>query len=175
MAKPGNKDLLSYPLEEHNFDTEWKTGMPQFIRTCKIKTPTKGFDMFCFFWVCYWHQLVLFWSAISPDSHLLTTLQARLIVPELTMEMLKNKIHITFYANTAIGLLHWIVLSPSAPRLSLKYNNHCLCPCLFSGEVIKLTRLWASVVHKDVLKGWLCGQINKQLLPSHMHVILSSS
>lgn len=39
----------------------------------------------------------------------------------------------------------------------------------------KTTRLWASVVHKDALEGWLCGQINKQLLPSYMHVILSSS
>lgn len=73
--------------------------------------------MFCFFWVCYWHQLVLFWSAISPDSHLLTTLQACLIVPELTMEMLKNKIHITFYANTAIGLVCFTELFCPLPLL----------------------------------------------------------
>lgn len=63
---------------------------------------------------------------------------------------------------------------PCFPPL-LSHNNHCLPLCLLSEMAIKLARLYASVVRKDVLKDWLCGLMNKQLLPPYMPLFLSLS
>lgn len=63
---------------------------------------------------------------------------------------------------------------PCFPPL-LSHNNHHLPLCLLSEMAIKLARLYASVVRKDVLKDWLCGLMNKQLLPPYMPLFLSLS
>lgn len=63
---------------------------------------------------------------------------------------------------------------PCFPPL-LSHNNHRLPLCLLSEMAIKLARLYASVVRKDVLKDWLCGLMNKQLLPPYMPLFLSLS
>lgn len=48
-----------------------------------------------------------------------------------------------------------------------------VCLCLLSEKVIKLARPCASAVHKDVLKDWLRGLMNKLLLPPYTSVHLS--